>query len=255
MTRNVREAHVSEIMGFYGRVESVRLAIDERVGLPRGSATVEFASPDEADEACTRLSGGQIDGNVVTIRLMHRPPPKDADRGVGAGGPRPDDRRARSRSRERGVDRSRDFDHPRDSGDRREFDRTRGDERDRDYRNDRGHAAPYPPGPGWGGRAGGGAGAVREQRPPSAREAKLPRACFDCGSLEHLSKACPKRNGVILGGGGKASAAAVGDAATAGEGAGAAAPKDGAAPVEADRAGADGAAGAIDVGAPDEKSR
>ena len=106
LTRNVSSDHLWEVFGRYGRVRSVDLARDERVGLPLGRAQVTFYKTRDAEDAVAYLDGGQLDGNVIEVSflLQRRPEAREAGgegslvpwEGYGAGG-----RRSRSRSRDR----------------------------------------------------------------------------------------------------------------------------------------------------------
>jgi RNA recognition motif-containing protein len=88
----------------------VHLAVDPRVGLPRGFGYVQYATPEDADEACKSLHGGKLDGNVMQVTLSYDVLPEEV-----SGGPRVErggatmpfredsreERRDRSRSRDR----------------------------------------------------------------------------------------------------------------------------------------------------------
>lgn len=69
LTRNVTEAHVSEIFGLYGAIKAVELPIDRAVSLPKGFAYVEYESRADAEKARRYMDGGQIDGSTVKVRL------------------------------------------------------------------------------------------------------------------------------------------------------------------------------------------
>ncbi|KAG5178410.1 hypothetical protein JKP88DRAFT_148702, partial [Tribonema minus] len=67
LTRNVKAAHLQEIFGCYGTVAKVELAIDKKLGLPKGYAFVEFSNRTDAEQAQLYLDGGQLDGNYVKV--------------------------------------------------------------------------------------------------------------------------------------------------------------------------------------------
>ena len=49
----------------------MHLAVDQRVGLPRGFGYVQYATPEDADEACKSLHHGKIDGNVIQVTFSY----------------------------------------------------------------------------------------------------------------------------------------------------------------------------------------
>jgi RNA recognition motif-containing protein len=61
----------ASLAGYYGVVVDVRLSVDDVVGLPRGTALVEYETAEDADEACVRLNGGLIDGGILVVSLAH----------------------------------------------------------------------------------------------------------------------------------------------------------------------------------------
>lgn len=71
LTYNVRESHLRHIFGWYGQVERVHLTTASN----GGSAWVMMASVEQAAKAALYMSGGQIDGSVITIRSCE--PPQD----------------------------------------------------------------------------------------------------------------------------------------------------------------------------------
>ncbi|EOD32458.1 hypothetical protein EMIHUDRAFT_49436, partial [Emiliania huxleyi CCMP1516] len=69
LTRNVTAEHLREIFGYYGEVVKVDLAVDSAVGLSKGTATVEMAKRQQAEEAVRHMDGGQLDSNRVGVSL------------------------------------------------------------------------------------------------------------------------------------------------------------------------------------------
>lgn len=70
LSRNVRAEHLEEIFGHFGKVTSVSLAVDARVGLSKGYGYVEFASHDDADQAQQCLDAGALDGNKLKVSFV-----------------------------------------------------------------------------------------------------------------------------------------------------------------------------------------
>ena len=65
--RNVCSAHLKEIFGSFGLLESIELDVDKRNGMSKGIAKVCFLSKKDAETAIIYMDGGQIDGSVVSI--------------------------------------------------------------------------------------------------------------------------------------------------------------------------------------------
>lgn len=70
LTRNVKTEHLLEIFSTYGRVKKVDLQIDQRVGLSKGNAYVEFDISKDAEQAMLYLDGGQLDGNILKVSFI-----------------------------------------------------------------------------------------------------------------------------------------------------------------------------------------
>uniref|UniRef100_H2YA27 RRM domain-containing protein n=1 Tax=Ciona savignyi TaxID=51511 RepID=H2YA27_CIOSA len=91
LTKNINKEHVTEIFSYYGKVKSVDMPM-ERNGLPRGLAYVEFDDHTEAEKALKYMNGGQIDGQVVTLRsvlpIRRRPQRRPSPPMMQRGGPR-----------------------------------------------------------------------------------------------------------------------------------------------------------------------
>lgn len=57
LTRNVTEEHVREIFGVYGSIKQAALVVDEKVGLPKGGANLEYEQHDQAARAVEYMDG------------------------------------------------------------------------------------------------------------------------------------------------------------------------------------------------------
>ena len=151
LTHNVRESHLRHIFGWYGRVQRVHLLPSRLASTERdGSAYVLMSSVEQAAKAALYMSGGQIDGAIVTIKTCEPPtdlppsPPQrrqrhsagydDRDRKYARRADRDDGRDARwQESQSSWSARERDAGYP---------DRRRIDERPNAYRNDEHRARP-----------------------------------------------------------------------------------------------------------------
>ncbi|KAG0450151.1 hypothetical protein HPP92_026900 [Vanilla planifolia] len=69
LSRNVNEAHLKEIFSNFGEVVNVELSMDRNVNLPRGYGYVEFKKRTDAEKARLYMDGGQIDGNIVSVKF------------------------------------------------------------------------------------------------------------------------------------------------------------------------------------------
>ena len=65
LTRNVTEAHVREIFEVYGPLKAASLVIDDKVGLPKGGAHLEFEQHEHAARAVDYMDGAQVDGSII----------------------------------------------------------------------------------------------------------------------------------------------------------------------------------------------
>ena len=72
LTRSVHHAHIREIFGSYGRIQSVEILVDKRNGVSKGVALVSFCSLEDAENAMFYLDGGQIDGCVIEVSITER---------------------------------------------------------------------------------------------------------------------------------------------------------------------------------------
>lgn len=76
------EAEIRNIFERFGRVLSVRLAVDSATNQPRGFGFVIMPSMDDADEAITRLSGVSLNGRTLTVNQSRESTGGKADHSV-----------------------------------------------------------------------------------------------------------------------------------------------------------------------------
>lgn len=57
LTRNVTKDHLGEIFGKYGKITNIEIDWDRRANLSRGTATVEFQSRNDAEQAQLHMDG------------------------------------------------------------------------------------------------------------------------------------------------------------------------------------------------------
>eukprot|EP00617_Octactis_speculum_P013175 CAMPEP_0185756888 /NCGR_PEP_ID=MMETSP1174-20130828/15275_1 /TAXON_ID=35687 /ORGANISM="Dictyocha speculum, Strain CCMP1381" /LENGTH=342 /DNA_ID=CAMNT_0028436031 /DNA_START=25 /DNA_END=1054 /DNA_ORIENTATION=+ len=136
LTRNVREAHLEEICGTYGKIRKVDLMIDKKVNLSKGFAYVEFESRKDAEQAQLYLDGAQVDSNKIKVafilvqkRQRRSESPKRVEKEQRSRDAPPSARDSRNPSRRSTSNenkRSRDVDHH-----KRDSDRPRSSERAR----------------------------------------------------------------------------------------------------------------------------
>lgn len=92
LTRNVTKDHVMEIFSVYGEIKNVEYPTDRfHPYNGRGFCYVEYANPDDAENAMKHMDGGQIDGNEVTAAPVLHLKPMGMRRSPmrGRGGPLP----------------------------------------------------------------------------------------------------------------------------------------------------------------------
>ncbi|KAA1466299.1 RNA-binding domain-containing protein [Dentipellis sp. KUC8613] len=73
LTRNVVEAHLHTIFGFYGKILKIDIPVYAKSGQNRGKAAVEYFDPESAHKAATHMDGGQLDGAVLKVELSDLP--------------------------------------------------------------------------------------------------------------------------------------------------------------------------------------
>lgn len=70
-----------EAFATVGTVESVSIVTDRDTGRSRGFGFVEMATPEEAEQAISRMNGTSLDGRTIQVEKAKAP-------GSGGGGPR-----------------------------------------------------------------------------------------------------------------------------------------------------------------------
>ncbi|KAI0068876.1 RNA-binding domain-containing protein [Artomyces pyxidatus] len=73
LSRNVVEAHLQAVFGFYGEIVKVDLPVYGKSGQNRGKAALEYADPASAHKAASHMNGGQLDGAVLKVELSDLP--------------------------------------------------------------------------------------------------------------------------------------------------------------------------------------
>ncbi|KAI0268358.1 hypothetical protein BC834DRAFT_787246, partial [Gloeopeniophorella convolvens] len=73
LTRNVVEAHLQAIFGFYGEIVKIDLPIYVKSGQNRGKASLEYADSTSARTAVSHMNGGQLDGAPLKVELSDAP--------------------------------------------------------------------------------------------------------------------------------------------------------------------------------------
>lgn len=68
----ITESQLSSAFGRFGRVSSVRIALDRSTGRPRGFAFVTMSSFEDSDEAIVRLNGSQMSGRTIVVNAANR---------------------------------------------------------------------------------------------------------------------------------------------------------------------------------------
>ncbi|OQV10502.1 RNA recognition motif aka RRM, RBD, or RNP domain-containing protein [Cladophialophora immunda] len=77
LTRNVTEAHLREIFGSYGRIESIDLPLNKQFMTNRGTAYILYDHPSGSESAIAHMHEAQLDGVVISPDLpgmVHCPP-------------------------------------------------------------------------------------------------------------------------------------------------------------------------------------
>jgi RNA recognition motif-containing protein len=72
-----------EVFAAIGAVDSAAVVTDRGTGRSRGFGFVEMASPEDAQQAVSRLNGQDVDGRQIKVEIA-----KPSDRSGGGGGDR-----------------------------------------------------------------------------------------------------------------------------------------------------------------------
>ncbi|KAJ3509264.1 hypothetical protein NLJ89_g5315 [Agrocybe chaxingu] len=73
LTRNVVEAHLRTVFGFYGQIIKMDVPIFGKSGQNRGKAALEFSDPSAARKAVSHMDGGQLDSAILKVELSDLP--------------------------------------------------------------------------------------------------------------------------------------------------------------------------------------
>ncbi|PCH41135.1 hypothetical protein WOLCODRAFT_99902 [Wolfiporia cocos MD-104 SS10] len=73
LTRNVVEAHLRTIFGFYGEIIKIDLPVFGKSRQNRGKAALEYVDSTSAHRAQSHMDGGQLDGAILKVELSELP--------------------------------------------------------------------------------------------------------------------------------------------------------------------------------------
>ena len=75
-----------EVFAAVGSVESAAVVTDRDTGRSRGFGFVEMASPEDAEQAISKLNGTSVDGRTIQVERAKSPGAGGGDRRGGGGG-------------------------------------------------------------------------------------------------------------------------------------------------------------------------
>ena len=75
-----------EVFAATGSVESVAVVTDRDTGRSRGFGFVEMATPEDAEQAISKLNGTSVDGRTIQVERAKSPGGGGGDRRGGGGG-------------------------------------------------------------------------------------------------------------------------------------------------------------------------
>ena len=75
-----------EVFAAVGSVESAAVVTDRDTGRSRGFGFVEMASPEDAEQAISKLNGTSVDGRTIQVERAKSPGSGGERRGGGGGG-------------------------------------------------------------------------------------------------------------------------------------------------------------------------
>lgn len=70
LTRNVTEAHLLEIFGAYGRIQSIDIPMNRQFTTNRGSAYIVYETATGSESAVAHMHEAQLDGAVITVSIV-----------------------------------------------------------------------------------------------------------------------------------------------------------------------------------------
>lgn len=76
-----------EVFAGVGAVQSASVVTDRDTGRSRGFGFVEMATPEEADQAISRLNGTSLDGRTIQVERAKSPGAGERRGGRGSGAP------------------------------------------------------------------------------------------------------------------------------------------------------------------------
>jgi len=77
-----------EVFAAVGSVESAAVVTDRDTGRSRGFGFVEMATPEDAEQAISKLNGTSVDGRTIQVERAKSPGSGGERRGGGGGGGR-----------------------------------------------------------------------------------------------------------------------------------------------------------------------
>jgi RNA recognition motif-containing protein len=77
-----------EVFAAIGSVESAAVVTDRDTGRSRGFGFVEMATPEDAEQAISKLNGTSVDGRTIQVERAKSPGSGGERRGGGGGGGR-----------------------------------------------------------------------------------------------------------------------------------------------------------------------
>ncbi|KAL2415806.1 hypothetical protein ABEF95_012167 [Exophiala dermatitidis] len=77
LTKNVTEAHLREIFGSYGRIESIDLPLNRQFMTNRGTAYILYDHPSGSEAAIAHMHEAQLDGAVISPNPRDKAHPHD----------------------------------------------------------------------------------------------------------------------------------------------------------------------------------
>ena len=70
LSKNVTEAHLREIFGSYGRIESIDLPLNRQFMTNRGTAYIVYDDATASESAIAHMHEAQLDGTIITVSIV-----------------------------------------------------------------------------------------------------------------------------------------------------------------------------------------
>lgn len=83
LSYNLTQEEMAELFAQYGNVESAKILTDRETGRSKGFGFVEMSTPEEAQEAISKLNGYDFQGRKMSVSIARPQAPRENSGGGG----------------------------------------------------------------------------------------------------------------------------------------------------------------------------